>query len=88
MKYEISSGNVFADLELSNPKERVTKAELAYQINNLIAQKGLTQKNAALLFNINPRKISVLSTGKLSVFSLEILGQFLNILDQDITIFT
>lgn len=34
--YTISSGNVFADLGLSNPEERLIKAELAYHINNLI----------------------------------------------------
>lgn len=40
--YIISSGNVFADLGLSNPEERLAKAELAFQINTIIEQKGLT----------------------------------------------
>jgi len=31
-----SSGNVFADLGLPNPEERLAKAELARQINNII----------------------------------------------------
>jgi len=34
--YEISSGNIFADLGLPNPEERLAKSELARQINNII----------------------------------------------------
>ena len=78
--YDISSGNVFADLELSYPEERLAKAELAYQINNLIQKKKLTQIAAAELLDIDQPKISALSTGKLSGFSLEMLSRFLNIL--------
>jgi predicted XRE-type DNA-binding protein len=84
--YEISSGNVFADLGLPNPEERLAKAELARQINNLIKAKRLTQVQAAELLDIDQPKISALSTGKLSGFSLERLFRFLTILDQDITI--
>lgn len=84
--YSISSGNVFADLELSNPEERLAKAELAYQINTIIEEKGLTQVAAAKLLEIDQPKVSALNTGRLSGFSLERLFRFLNILDQDITI--
>ena len=28
--FEVSSGNIFADIELANPKEELTKAELAW----------------------------------------------------------
>jgi len=85
-KYEISSGNVFADLELAHPEERLTKANLACQINNLIQEKGLTQNAAAQLLDIDQPKISALNTGKLAGFSIERLFRFLNILGQDITI--
>lgn len=82
----ISSGNVFADLGLANPEERLAKAELAYQINEIIEQKGITQVAAAKLLEIDQPKISALSTGRLTGFSLERLFRFLNILGQDITI--
>lgn len=85
-EYEISSGNVFADLGLPNPEERLAKAELAYQINSLIKQKKLTQAAAAKLLSIDQPKVSSLSKGKLSGFSLERLFKFLNILGQDVTI--
>ncbi len=78
--------NVFADLDLSNLEERLAKAELAYQINIIIEQKGLTQVAAAELLEIDQPKISALSTGRLAGFSLERLFRFLNILGQDITI--
>lgn len=84
--YFIGSGNVFDDLELPNPEERLAKAELALQINRLIKQKKLTQIAAAKLLDIDQPKISALSQGKLSGFSLERLFRFLNALGQDITI--
>lgn len=86
IEFEESSGNIFADLGLSNPEERLAKAELARQINNLIEQKGLNQTEAAKLLDIDQPKISALSKGKLSGFSIERLFRFLNVLDQDIFI--
>jgi predicted XRE-type DNA-binding protein len=81
-----SSGNVFADLGLPNPEERLAKAELARQINNIIKERKLTQTAAAALLDIDQPKISALSTGKLTGFSLDRLFRFLNSLDQNITI--
>jgi len=84
--YFIGSDNVFADLGLPNPEERLAKAELAFQINRLIKQKKLTQAEAAKLLDIDQPKVSQLSQGKLSGFSLERLFKFLNLLGQAITI--
>jgi len=84
--YTVSSGNIFADLNVQNPEERLAKAELARQINNLIKQRRLTQVAASELLQIDQPKVSALSNGKLSGFSLERLFMFLNMLGQDITI--
>lgn len=86
IEYEVGSDNVFADLGLSNPQERMAKADLAIQINDLIAHKKLTQKAAAQLLAIDQPKISDLSRGRLAGFSLERLFRFLNILGQDVII--
>jgi predicted XRE-type DNA-binding protein len=86
MEFETSSGNVFADLGLPNPEERLAKARLAIQINLLIKGKKLTQKEAAKLLEIDQPKISALHRGKLAGFSLERLFRFLNILGQEIDI--
>jgi len=83
---EPSSGNVFADLGLPNPEERLAKAALAFKINQLINQKKLTQKSAAELLDIDQPKVSLLTSGRLSGFSFERLFRFLNKLDQSITI--
>lgn len=84
--YTISSGNVFTDLNISNPEEALAKAELAMQINKVIKQKNLTQEQAAKLLDVDQPKISALATGRLSGFSLERLFRFLNDLGQDVTI--
>lgn len=84
--YTVGSGNVFADLGLANPEERLAKAELACQINYLIKQRKLTQVAAAKLLGIDQPKISALSSGKLAGFSLERLFSFLNTLGQTVTI--
>lgn len=84
--YAISTGNIFGDLGFPDAEERMAKINLALQINVLIKRKKLTQKQAAELLDIDQPKISALSTGKLSGFSLERLFRFLTILGQDIII--
>ena len=75
-----SSGNVFADLGLPNPDELLVKAQLAYQIGELISARQLTQSEAAKLLGIDQPKVSALMRGKLSGFSTERLFRFLNAL--------
>ncbi|MCC0179919.1 XRE family transcriptional regulator, partial [Waterburya agarophytonicola K14] len=81
-----TSGNVFADLGLSNPEERLLKAELASLISSLIEQKNLTQMQAAELLGIDQPKVSALTRGRLSGFSTARLLRFLNALGNDIEI--
>lgn len=80
------SGNVFAELDLPDAEERLAKAELARQILNLITERRLTQTQAAELLGIDQPKVSALTRGKLSGFSMERLFQFLNALGQDVEI--
>ncbi len=42
IKVTLSSGNVFADLNLPNPEERLVKATIALSIGELIEKRGLT----------------------------------------------
>ena len=50
VKVQVGSDNVFADLNLPNPEERLIKAELARRISDIIRQKNLTQvRNADAL---------------------------------------
>lgn len=84
--YTVSSGNVFADLEVTNPDEADTKAELAIQINSVIGRRGLTQMQAAKVLGINQPKVSALMRGNLTGFSIERLLRFLAALGSDVQI--
>ena len=86
IRVEIGSGNVFADIGLPNPEERLAKARLAMQINDIIEGRRLTQLQAAKLLGIDQPKVSALRNGRLAIFSLERLMQFLVRLGRDINI--
>ena len=73
-----SSGNVFADLGLPNPEERLLKAQLAMKIKALIEQRGGTQAQVACLIGLDQPKVSKLMRGRLSEFSIERLFEILN----------
>lgn len=80
------SGNVFADLGLANPEERLAKAELALAIARAIKERGLTQREAAALMGIDQPKVSHVLRGRLADFSTERLMSFLTGLGRDIEI--
>ena len=84
--YTPSSGNVFKDLELPNPDERLAKAKLAYKINRLIADQGLTQKAAADFLGLNRSKMTDLRNGRLRNFTIGRLFSLLGKLDYYIEI--
>lgn len=85
--YEISSGNLYADLNFAIPEELQAKSVLAREIYLIIQSKGMKQKEVGELFGISQPKVSNLLNGHLSGFSLERLSRFLNILDYDVDIF-
>jgi predicted XRE-type DNA-binding protein len=85
-KVQESSGNVFADLGLDNPRDRLVKAELAHRICQAIAARKLTQTKAAALMGLDQPKVSALMGGKLKGFSVERLFQCLNDLGHEIQI--
>lgn len=83
---QVSSGNVFADLNLHNPDEMLIKAELVRQIGEIVDKQKLTQIETAELLGIDQPKVSALLRGKITGFSLERLFRFLNALDRDVEI--
>jgi predicted XRE-type DNA-binding protein len=86
IEVEMSSGNVFADIGLPNPEERLAKAELAIRIAAAIRARRLTQTSAARILRIDQPKISRLLRGQLSGFSTERLMHFLTRLGRDVEI--
>jgi predicted XRE-type DNA-binding protein len=79
------TGNVFADIALSKPEERLAKADLAIPIAETIRARRLTQTRAARILKIDQPKISRLLQGRLSGFSTERLMHFLTLLGVDIS---
>jgi predicted XRE-type DNA-binding protein len=84
--YVEGSGNVFADLGLPRPEEALAKAELAHKIVTIIRSRRLTQAQAAEILGVDQPKISALSRGRLSGFSVERLLRFLMLLGHDVEI--
>jgi predicted XRE-type DNA-binding protein len=84
--YNVSGGNVFADLGLPNPEEALAKAELAHKIVLLVRKQRLTQLQAAKALGVDQPKVSALMRGQLSGFSMERLMRFLLLLGQDVKI--
>lgn len=82
----IGSANVFEDLGLSEPADRLAKAELARKISEIITKRHLNQANAAKLLEVDQPKVSAIMNGRLAGFSLERLIHFLNILGRDVQI--
>jgi predicted XRE-type DNA-binding protein len=81
-----SSGNVFADLGLRDPRKRLVKAQLAHRICQTIAARGLTQTKAAKIMGLDQPKVSALRRGQLKGFSVERLFRCLNDLGQEVEI--
>ena len=85
-KIERSSGNVFADLGFRDAEERLLKAKLAYEIAQLIEQKGWTQTQTAARIGLDQPKVSHLLRGRLSGFSADRLFAILNRLGHSVEV--
>ena len=84
---ESGSGNVFADLGLPDPDERLLRVQLALRLNDLLKAEGLTQAAAAKLLGIAQPHVSELKNYKLSRFSSERLLHYITLLNRDVEIF-
>ena len=74
-----STGNIFEDMGMTNPGERLAKAELARVIRKIVKERGLTQSEAAALLGLKQPDVSALMRGKLARFSMERLERSLRV---------
>jgi len=81
-----SSGNVFADLGLTDADDLMAKANLALHIRRTIEARKLTQAQAASLLGLDQPKVSSIVNGRLDGFSTDRLMRFLNDLGCDVQI--
>jgi predicted XRE-type DNA-binding protein len=86
VRVEAGSGNVFADLGISQPDLALAKAKLVQQIRDQIAERGLTQVKAAELLGLDQPKVSALFRGRTDGYTIARLFKFLNLLGQHIEI--
>ncbi len=86
IKYEVGSGNVFADLGFEAPEEELARAELAHRIATVIEDRGLPQAEAATIMGIPAAEIAALIHGRLEGFSLGELARCLVALGHDVEI--
>jgi predicted XRE-type DNA-binding protein len=86
IEFEQSTGNVFADIGIANPGQALAKAEIARQVNRIIEERKLNQSEAAKILGIDQPKVSALSKGRLSLFSLDKMLQFASRLGNEIEI--
>ena len=80
------STNVFKDLGYPDAAERQAKLRLAYALNQVLEDRGLTQTAAAAVLRLSQPKVSALRNYKLAGFSVERLMTLLNALGQDVEI--
>ncbi|OFX10967.1 MAG: hypothetical protein A2516_06605 [Alphaproteobacteria bacterium RIFOXYD12_FULL_60_8] len=81
-----SSGKVFADLDLPDSDDLMTKAHLALHIRRTIEVRRLTQTRAAEILGLDQPKVSAIINGRLEGFSTERLMRLLNDLGCDVQI--
>lgn len=74
------SGNVFADLGFSPAESRnlCIRSEMMTALRKFIQNEGLTQAEAAKLLKVSQPRISDLTRGKISRFSLDTLVNMLS----------
>jgi predicted XRE-type DNA-binding protein len=82
----VGSGNVFADLGLPNPEERLLKAQIMHAIGQEIKRQGLTQVKAAKKVGLAQPDLSRILNGRASNYSTERLINVLLQLGQNIEI--
>jgi predicted XRE-type DNA-binding protein len=83
---EKGSGNVFADIGFTNDQEMLVKANLALKISEIIAQRRLTQIEAAAVLGMPQPKLSKLLRGQFHGVSETKMLECLNKLGRDIQI--
>ncbi|MHB8363441.1 MAG: helix-turn-helix domain-containing protein [Vulcanimicrobiaceae bacterium] len=83
---DVGTGNVFDQLGLPNPEERLRKARLMNVINDVIKRRALSQKEAAEATGLNQADISRIQHGRGSRYSTDRLLNVLARLGTDVEI--
>ncbi len=80
------SDNVFADIGLTNPDERLARAQLGVQVLKILQNRQLKQREIAKLLGIKQSEVSHLMNGHFNRFTTDKFLEFLKRLDQKVII--
>ena len=83
---EVSSGNVYRDLDYADSESMLVKAQLAAKIAEIIHRRALTQAEAARILRLTQPKISALLKGRFRGISEHRLLECLTRLGRDVHI--
>lgn len=83
---EEGSGNVFADLGLTDADELFARAQIGFGVYKILKAKKLKQREIASLLSIPQPEVSHLMNGHFSRFTTDKLLDFLKRLDRKVTI--
>lgn len=86
IKFESSSGNVFADGGLPGAEIHMLKAEIVTRIHDLLRARKLTQSAAGEILGIGQPDLSKILRGGFRDVSVARLLRFMTALDQDVEI--
>lgn len=86
IEVEQGSGNVYADLGMSNAEEMLVKARLAAKISEIIKHRHLTQSEAADIVGLPQPKLSSMLRGQFRGISESKMLDCLNKLGRDVQI--
>jgi len=85
-RFDVGSGNVFADLGLLDPDEELLKAHLVHAMTGEIRRRKLTQQRAAKIAGISQPELSRLVNGRWGGFSTDRLLAVVKNLGVDVEI--
>ena len=86
IEVEEGSGNVFADLGLPDADELLARAKLGVHVYELLKDRGLKQREIAVLLGVKQPEVSHLMNGHFNRFTTDKLLEFLRRLDRKVTI--
>ena len=86
IKFEESSGNVFADLGLKDSDQLMARAQIGFYVFRILEDRKLKQREIAEILGIAQPEVSHLMNGHFSRFTTDKLLDFLKRLDQKVTI--
>ncbi len=86
IKFEASSGNVFADLGLKDADQLLARAQIGFHVYKILQEKKLKQREIAAVLGIAQPDVSHLMNGHFSRFTTDKLLDFLRRLDRKVKI--